>query len=291
MQKGVAMLKVMKYEFRKGLAMKGIMLGVLFALAVLYTFSLMMSGADSTGSFVGMTVFLTVVVCLFAYFFVAFENVFSLYQEINSDRGYMLFMTPNSSYKIIAAKVLTGLIQMIVMILIFLLVLYYYVFAASAYFEGPYFMSPMRIFSTLILEDPEMLTLRIIFYIGLMWTFGLLFMMVAGSLSVVLTSFVNTTSKALNVIINFVVFVLIKFAGDFVAMKVAQAANLEEFNIMVPGSEYKIIGGVQYNFDGALQEVLEAMRALSWIEVGVYAAMTVIVYLLASWVLDKKVNL
>lgn len=285
------MFKLMKYEFRKGLAPKGVILGVILALAMLYTGVFATASEDSSGTFVGMSIFFTVVVGTFAYFYVAFENVFSLYQEINSDRGYMIFMTPNSSYKIIAAKMVTGLIQMMVMVGVFLALIYYYVFVGTYFTLGSASdLNPFVILNRILVEDPDMYMLRIMFYVGVMWTFGLLFMMVAGSLSVVLTSFINVKNKALNVVVTFIVFLIIKFGGDFISTKMADLAGTEEM-VVVPGGEFKfLVGGFGF-YGEVMSSWLEATRVIALIAVLVYVALTITVYLLASWMLDKKVNL
>lgn len=292
------MLKLMKYEFRKGLAMKGVILGVIAALAILFTVSYSLESIRSS-SFMTMGVVFTVIAVVFAYIYVAFENVFSLSQEIDSNKGYMLFMTPSSSYKIIAAKMLTGLIQMLVLVVVFLALAYYLVLVMNIV-DGNNLSEvlPFVIVRKLLIDDPHIYFLRVAFYIGVSWTFGVLFMMLAGSLSVILTSFLKLGNRVLNALVTFVMFLIIKFGGDILSGTIIKATGVNG-EVVIPGDEFNFMtGNIHMSFDIAdqayntvMSTTLDATRTTSLITVAVYIALSVVIYLVASYLLERKVNL
>lgn len=100
------MLKLMKYEFRKTLSAKLILLGIAAALQVFFLISLY---AEKEKSLV-VSVALLTVLATGGILMIGLYSVMTLHRDMNTKQSYMLFMTPNSSYKILGAKMLeTGL--------------------------------------------------------------------------------------------------------------------------------------------------------------------------------------
>lgn len=96
------MLKLMKYEFRKTWATKLILLGITAAAEIVYLIGLYTGHQDTTG----MAIFLLVMLAFGGVLVIGLESVITLHRDMNTKQSYMLFMTPNSSYKILGAKVL-----------------------------------------------------------------------------------------------------------------------------------------------------------------------------------------
>ena len=96
------MFKLMKYEFRKTWLTKLVMLGITAALEVLFLVSLYAEFEDTLFLSIG----LLTAVAMFGVLVIGLESVLTLHRDMNTKQSYMLFMTPNSSYAILGAKVL-----------------------------------------------------------------------------------------------------------------------------------------------------------------------------------------
>lgn len=96
------MNKLMKYELRKTLATKLILLGVTAVAEIVYLLGLYLDKNNMMG--VGM-VALTIL-AVGGILIIGLSSLLTLHQDMNTRQSYMLFMTPNSCYKILGAKVL-----------------------------------------------------------------------------------------------------------------------------------------------------------------------------------------
>lgn len=96
------MLKLMKYELRKTWFTKVILLAITAVAEIAFLYGLYAEKEN------------TMAVSILALTFLAFggalvmglESIITLHRDMNTRQGYMLFMTPNSCYKILGAKVL-----------------------------------------------------------------------------------------------------------------------------------------------------------------------------------------
>ena len=96
------MFKLMKYEFRKTWITKLILLGITAAVEIWFLVSLYMEKEDGLAGSIGILILLAV----FGVLFIGLQSVLTLHRDMNTKQSYMLFMTPNSCYKILGAKVL-----------------------------------------------------------------------------------------------------------------------------------------------------------------------------------------
>ena len=95
------MLKLMKYELRKTWFTKCILLAITAVAEIAFLYGLYAEKENTTA------------VSILALTFLAFggalvmglESIITLHRDMNTRQGYMLFMTPNSTYKILGAKV------------------------------------------------------------------------------------------------------------------------------------------------------------------------------------------
>ena len=96
------MIKLMKYELRKTWFTKLILLGITAVAEIIYLVGLY---TDREGTMsAGIT--LLFVLAISGLLVIGLESVLVLHRDMNTKQGYMLFMTPNSCYKILGAKVL-----------------------------------------------------------------------------------------------------------------------------------------------------------------------------------------
>ena len=104
------MKALMKYEFRKTRAVKLILLGVTAAAEILYLAGLYIPKGNNLLS---TAVLLLVLLAFGGVMLIGVTSVAALHQDMNTRQGYMLFMTPNSCYRILGAKVLENGLSML----------------------------------------------------------------------------------------------------------------------------------------------------------------------------------
>lgn len=109
------MLKLMKYEFRKQLFTKFAILGIMVLLELYFFYGLLFEKENVA---VSATVFL-VIFAVIAILFVSFECIFTFNNDLKTKQSYMLFMVPQSTYSIMGAKVLSAIVQIILVSLFF----------------------------------------------------------------------------------------------------------------------------------------------------------------------------
>jgi len=96
------MTTLMKYEFRKTLISKLIFIGITAVMEVIFLVGLF--GPYEESLFVGMLGLFFTALAGIAY--IGIESILTLYRDLTTKQSYMLFMTPNNSYKILGAKAL-----------------------------------------------------------------------------------------------------------------------------------------------------------------------------------------
>ena len=110
------MFKLMKYEFRKQALSKLIILVLAAITEIIFLFGIFTNKTEQMA--VGFGLF-----CMLAFaavFYVAFESIGVYSKDLKTKNSYMLFLTPNTSFSIVGAKVLSTGIQILVTGLVFL---------------------------------------------------------------------------------------------------------------------------------------------------------------------------
>ena len=113
------MLNLMKYEARRQVFSKGIILGIFFVLVAAFL------GFYWQGEETGVTMMLALMsfAALMVMIFAPFEFSFTLDKDMNTRQGYLLFLAPKKSTTILTAKLLVALLQSVVIyILVFTVV-------------------------------------------------------------------------------------------------------------------------------------------------------------------------
>ena len=103
------MLNLFKYELKKSLGMKIVMLCIT---AVLEIFFLIGLYGENERIF-GTTTFILFVLALVSTIIIGLHSMRMLANDLNTKQAYMLFMTPNNSFKILGAKVLENGVSII----------------------------------------------------------------------------------------------------------------------------------------------------------------------------------
>lgn len=95
------MLKLMKYELRKTLTVKLVILALTLVLEAVFLFGLY--GHKDSAVYTGV-----ILLCIMSFtgvFAIGVQSVLTLHRDMNTKQSYMLFMTPNSYAKILGSKV------------------------------------------------------------------------------------------------------------------------------------------------------------------------------------------
>lgn len=109
------MLKLFKYEMRKTLLPKLIMLGMILCLEGIFIYTLLSSKEDSAT----LLLILLMLASFVGVLFIGIQAIITLHRDMNTKQSYMLFMTPNSCYAILGAKALECLVSVVLASLAF----------------------------------------------------------------------------------------------------------------------------------------------------------------------------
>lgn len=103
------MLKLMKYELRKQAFSKLIILIITLLGELMFFAGVVLDRHNTIGISMGLLSMFT----FGAMFFIAFESIITYYNDLKQKQSYMLFLTPNTPYTIVGAKVLSSGAQII----------------------------------------------------------------------------------------------------------------------------------------------------------------------------------
>lgn len=96
------MLKLLKYEFRKTMTAKLILIGITAVAEIAFLIGTYMHHDAPLA--IGISVLVMAASC--SVLLIGLQSMITLHRDMNTKQGYMLFMTPNPAYKILGAKVL-----------------------------------------------------------------------------------------------------------------------------------------------------------------------------------------
>ena len=120
------MIKLMKYELRKTMTIKLMILGATALAEIVFLIGLFANKNRMAAIGVGLLAMLA----FGGVMIIGVASVVILHRDMNTKQSYMLFMTPNSSYRILGAKVLENGISILVAGAFF--------FAVDDFFAGGY---------------------------------------------------------------------------------------------------------------------------------------------------------
>ncbi len=95
------MLRLLKYEMRKTLFPKLVLIALLAIIEGIFLYGYKADKQDTAALGIGLFIF--VLSC--GFLMIGILSLVTLHKDMNTRQGYMLFMTPNSTYRILGAKV------------------------------------------------------------------------------------------------------------------------------------------------------------------------------------------
>ncbi len=96
------MLKLMKYEFRKTMFSKTILLVITAILEVLFLAGIFLDWDEG----IGWGVIGLVLCACIGIAYIGLESLIVFQRDLNTKQSYMLFLTPNNCFQILGAKVI-----------------------------------------------------------------------------------------------------------------------------------------------------------------------------------------
>ena len=111
------MSTLMKYEFRKTMFPKLVLFGITAVMELLFLFGMYVKKNSNDvfdNGYVSGGILGLVLVASFGIMFIGLYSLMVLHNDLGTKQGYMLFMTPNNSYKILGAKVMENALSMAV---------------------------------------------------------------------------------------------------------------------------------------------------------------------------------
>ncbi|MCD7818807.1 MAG: hypothetical protein LUH07_07120 [Lachnospiraceae bacterium] len=111
------MLKLMKYEFRKTMFSKAVLLVITAVLEILFLLGVFLNWADGIAwGIIGLTF-----CAIIGIFYIGLESLLVFQRDLNTKQSYMLFLTPHNSWQILGAKVIENGISLLLTGCFFLL--------------------------------------------------------------------------------------------------------------------------------------------------------------------------
>ena len=106
---------LIKYEWRKQRLTRILILACLLAFIVLF----LIGGLIKNETIVAVSILIITFAGMFGIFYVGIENLVILNRDLTTKQSYMLWMVPHSTYEILGAKLIAGILQMVFVFLAF----------------------------------------------------------------------------------------------------------------------------------------------------------------------------
>jgi hypothetical protein len=240
------MLKLMKYEFRKTMFTKLILLGITAVAEAAFLISLYTNKEGSLAASIGILTLLAIGGVLV----IGLQSVLTLHHDMNTRQSYMLFMTPNSSYRILGAKVLECGLS------ILLTGAFYFALGAldiSLLFAKEGMLSQLWDTIQEMLKSITFANGQSIISLDMKGMAVLVFSLLSGWINTVTTAYLAVTvsaallnGKRFNGLVSFVLFLALSWAGGWLERFATQSIPSIETKLLVQGGIALAVAAVMY---------------------------------------------
>lgn len=250
--------KLMKYELRKRLMSKILVLVVVAVLEVLFVLGLYLE----KDNWLRMASVLLVAVGFIGLFYFSFESVVTFSNDLRTKQSYMLFLTPRNMFQVVGAKIAVTVIQIFGSGLAFAgIAIGDIALVCSKNGEMQEFLDAVKAFIKALTGSEIRLTEIGYVILMVLVTWLLLITMAMFAITLSTTLFANKKYKGF-------ISVLIFFALEYVIGKIAM--------LMLP--------------TGFLSSKYLVVSTEAWAYIGVYAAAMVLIFVGTALLLEKKVS-
>ena len=244
---------LIKYEFRKTMALKGI---ILVITAIFEAMFLIGIGADDE-DMIGLSVGLLTLATFFGVLIIGVFGIYTLSKDLNTKRSYMLFMTPHSSYSILGAKLIENATSIFLGGLFFiLLAVVDFTTLAAHYGEVDEFFRLLRMFFNINIETSDWIVM------GLETLSSWTYVVVVGFFAVIVcASLLN--GRKFNGLISFLIFIFMCI----------------------------IFGKIHHAFlEGIFGDILTYSFEAVMFSIFYYIMLSCIMYVISAWIMDNKLS-
>ena len=246
------MLKLMKYEVRKTMFSKVIILIITALAEIAYLIGVFAKKEDIMAwGIMGLTM-----CALIGIFYIGIESLIVFHRDLNTKQSYMLFLTPNSSYRILGAKALENGIA------IFVAGAFFALLAALDITIGILYIGGLKEFIDTIQEVIRHVQLQIEIYPE----------------QILMVFFVTLSSWLLMIVTGYLAIVL---SATVLAGK--------RFSGLLSFALYLLLFGVS----GKLIDLVPEMQNF-YLRFGLIMAVTIVIifimYAVTGWIMDKKLS-
>lgn len=248
---------LIKYEWRKQRLTRILILASLLAFIVLF----LIGGLIKNETIVAVSILIITFAGMFGIFYVGIENLVILNRDLKTKQSYMLWMVPHSTYEILGAKLIAGILQMVFVFLAFFAagVVTVTVTAASEGSLGDLLRSLGRLFKEVTNSNVDW---GAFFGVCLLLLISWINVMMVGFLAIILTRTVLLNAR-FGGVIAVIVFFLINI-------------GIERIYVL---------------FDSLIDMApLGGMGGVSLFDYIFYIVMTVLAFFLTGWIADEKLS-
>ena len=270
------MSKLLKYEIHKTSLSKLIILAVTIFFEAIFLIGIV--SGYSNGEYIGVGIVGLMFTVILSIFIFGLDSIDKLYKELNSKQSYMLLMTPNSSYKILGAKLLESGIAFLVSGVVFcgLAALDIYLLYIAAGIEG-YEDEIIILLQNMTQSQYIFMVIDFILALCSMW-----FMMITlGYLSVVLQASI-LGEKRFGAGICFAIYITISIFTSWVRGLIIPEYVMDRifYGPAISETGFEIYGPSASDMLSGM--IFEPMLY--------YLALAVVFYLIAAFFMDKKLS-
>ena len=251
------MFNLFKYELKKSLGMKIVMLCITAILEIFFLIGLY-GGSERI---FGTSTFILFVLALVSTIIIGLHSMRMLANDLNTKQAYMLFMTPNNSFKILGAKVLENGVSIILAGVFFTVLGILDVTLMVAKYET---LSAALDYAKILLEYYDLAVINIGIVVSVIaeliahW----LYVVSVGFFAIVLCATVFNGRKW-NVMASFGIFI-----GILIAIN-----NILGL-ILIPFTP--TLGNIGYGF--------------FYLQAAIYLVLSIIMYFVTAWMMDNKLS-
>ena len=246
------MLKLMKYEFRKTMFSKLILLVITAVAELAYLAGVFLKWDNGMGIGVGGLALCGII----GIFYIGVESLIVFQRDLNTKQSYMLFLTPRTSYQILGAKILENGIS------IFLTGAFFAALAAIDFTIGILYIGGLKEFLDILAQAARYISVEIqiepgqalLFFASILTSW--LMMIVIGNLAIVLSATVFA-GKKFSGIVSFLLYMVITWASG------------------------KVLDLISGPVSGDMVYVFVIMGAL---------VILALMYLLTGWIMERKLS-
>lgn len=250
--------KLIKYEFRKQLLSKIVVACVIGGLEAFFFLGLIVGKDD----WIGMAMGLFVMAAVFSLIYFSFEAIITYSNDLKTKQSYMIFLTPCNMFQVVGAKLITTIVQ---------IVLVGGVYLAIGIINGVIIVARYGSLKQLIEVITQLLDTLSGMEIRLMdFAFLIVMFLVTWMVFVAMAMFAITLSTTVlsNKKGKGVLSIALYFFIDWLVMKLA--------SLVTP--------------TGMMEREYLVVNSEAWAYIGVYAVALVLCYIGTSLLLEKKVS-